>query len=267
MPRRYRPACSCTPLSVRLSPRSAASADGDRPRRPVRQPHAPATAAVTHDSPHSTPRPLFVRTRAALTAVRRQQAEEERGRRARPRPPDRLVERGIGTGRPPIGMRGTIAPFGVMSFPHRILGLRQPPALSGMRARCGALCGVVRPRTPHDDGLARRAATAPGGEPAGAGMDIRQVDVVRTPPEKELARYFTRLGPMDMHLLGKRDSRAGAAGCRTAWCRHRSHLPLPSLSRGSTRVGSTRGAAIRPRPRPAEILRGTTGPARPLGAR
>ncbi|MDF3299063.1 DUF6233 domain-containing protein [Streptomyces tropicalis] len=37
-----------------------------------------------------------------IAAVRRRQAEEERGRRSRPRPPEWLVELGIGSGRPPV---------------------------------------------------------------------------------------------------------------------------------------------------------------------
>jgi hypothetical protein len=37
-----------------------------------------------------------------ITALQQRRAEEERGRRARPRPPEWVVELGIGTGRPPL---------------------------------------------------------------------------------------------------------------------------------------------------------------------
>ncbi|MGW4518433.1 DUF6233 domain-containing protein [Streptomyces sp. NPDC004393] len=37
-----------------------------------------------------------------IAALERQQAEQERGRRERPRPADWLMELGIGTGRPPV---------------------------------------------------------------------------------------------------------------------------------------------------------------------
>ncbi|MET8957192.1 DUF6233 domain-containing protein [Streptomyces sp. NPDC004533] len=37
-----------------------------------------------------------------IAALERRQAEQERGRRERPRPPDWLVELGIGTGQPPV---------------------------------------------------------------------------------------------------------------------------------------------------------------------
>ncbi|MEU7028802.1 DUF6233 domain-containing protein [Streptomyces sp. NPDC046275] len=37
-----------------------------------------------------------------IAAIRQRQAEQERGRRTRPAPPEWVVELGIGTGRPPI---------------------------------------------------------------------------------------------------------------------------------------------------------------------
>ncbi|MEU7057032.1 DUF6233 domain-containing protein [Streptomyces sp. NPDC046197] len=37
-----------------------------------------------------------------IAAIRKRQAEEERGRLQRPRPPEWIVELGIGTGRPPV---------------------------------------------------------------------------------------------------------------------------------------------------------------------
>ncbi|MFC4464558.1 DUF6233 domain-containing protein [Streptomyces xiangluensis] len=40
-----------------------------------------------------------------IATLQRRQAEEERGRRSRPRPPDWIVEHGIGTGRPPVQVR------------------------------------------------------------------------------------------------------------------------------------------------------------------
>ncbi|MEU6258626.1 DUF6233 domain-containing protein [Streptomyces sp. NPDC047043] len=39
---------------------------------------------------------------AKIAAVRQRQAEEEHGRRNRPRPPDWIVQLGIGVGRPPV---------------------------------------------------------------------------------------------------------------------------------------------------------------------
>ncbi|MEU2427501.1 DUF6233 domain-containing protein [Streptomyces sp. NPDC007851] len=58
------------------------------------------------------------RVDAKITGVSQGQAETERGRRTRPRPPDRIAELGIGGGRPPVRIHaGTCHMAGKRSHP------------------------------------------------------------------------------------------------------------------------------------------------------
>ncbi len=51
----------------------------------------------------------LARIDAKITAVRQQQAEQERGRRNRPRQPEWTVELGIGISRPPVRVHAATA--------------------------------------------------------------------------------------------------------------------------------------------------------------